>query len=96
MTRAGNISAIITKHPVKKMPPKLRFDERRIPDLASKYEHWLAEQARVLALEMSLLNRREQVRSRGYLEKTVAAVLCPALFRMFLTYWKLFTVANAR
>jgi hypothetical protein len=51
------------------MPPKLRFDERRIPDLASKYEHWLAEQPRVLTLEMSLLNRRDQVRSRGYLEK---------------------------
>ena len=29
-------------------------------------------------------------------DEAVAAVLCPALFRMFLTYWKLFTVANGR
>ena len=51
------------------MSSKLRFDERRIPDLASKYGDWLAKQPRALALEMSLLNRREKVRSRGYLEK---------------------------
>ena len=51
------------------MSSKLRFDERRIPDLASKYADWLAKQPRVLTLEMSLLNRREKVRSRGYLEK---------------------------
>ena len=29
-------------------------------------------------------------------DEAVAAVLCPALFCVFLTYWKLFTVANGR